>query len=493
MPIKQENIAGSLKLEQLEAIPAHGRPRPLILERMTALQREDVRWRENRAFSLVFHQSDEHTEFLKAAHNLFFEGNGLNPMAFASLRTFEHDVIRMTASMLHGGQDAVGTMTSGGTESILLAVRTYRDRARALFPKIKKPNIIVPASVHVAFDKAGKYFDVKMIHAPLLPNGQVNAKAMERLVTPNTIAIVGSAPNYPNGMIDPITELASIALHHGLGLHVDACIGGFFLPWAEKIGYPIPPWDFRVPGVTSISADLHKYGYAAKGASTIVYRTMDYLKYQFFVFVDWPGGVFASPSLPGTRPGGSISAAWAGLQAMGEDGYQRNAEIVMKTAQRFKEGIAAINGLRVLGNPPAGVFAYTPSDHRLNCYAIADYMTEKGWHIDRQQRPPSIHLMINPGHAHIVENYLQDLREAVDHVRSHPDAVLSGSAPAYGLMANAPLRGLVSQNILEIMEHMYDAEGSMPELDSEGGGVPKIILNLMKLRLRLGNLFKKGA
>ncbi len=493
MPHVPERVQSTPAPERVEAIPLEGLSRSEVLERMKSLQLQDVRWHENRAFSLVFHQSDEHTEFLKAAHNLFFEGNGLNPMAFASLRTFEHDVVRMAASMLHGGQEAVGTMTSGGTESILLAIRTYRDRARALTPKIKKPNIIVPASVHVAFDKAGKYFDVRIIHAPLAPDGRVNVGAVERLITPDTIALVGSAPNYPNGMIDPIPELASVALHHGLGLHVDACIGGFFLPWAEKIGYPIPPWDFRVPGVTSISADLHKYGYAAKGASTILYRGMDYLKYQFFVFVDWPGGVFASPSLPGTRPGGSIAAAWAGLQAMGQDGYQCNARVVMETARRFKEGIAAIEGLQVVGNPPVGVFAYTTSDRTLNCYAIADYMTEKGWHIDRQQRPPSIHLMINPGHAHIVEDYLRDLREAVAHVRAHPDTALSGSAPAYGLMANAPLRGLVSQNVLAIMEHMYDARGSLPQLDSEGGGVPKIILQLMKLKLRLGNVFKKGA
>ncbi len=475
----------------LPAIPKQGISRAEVLERMRGLQEQDVRWKENRAFSLVFHQSDEHTEFLKQAHNLFFEGNGLNPMAFASLRTFEHEVVRMAASMLHGDAETVGTMTSGGTESILLAVRTYRDRARKLMPWIRQPNMIVPASAHVAFDKAGKYFDVEMIHAPLADDFRVDVKALARLITSDTIAIAGSAPNYPSGMVDPIEELAELAERRNIGMHVDACIGGFLLPWAERLNAPIPAWDFRVPGVTSISADLHKYGYAAKGASTILYRSMDYLRHQFFVYVDWPGGVFASPSLPGTRPGGSIAAAWAALMAMGEDGYLRNAETVLRTARRFMDGINAIPGLRVLGNPPASVFAYTTTEPGLNCYAIADRMAEQGWHIDRQQRPPSIHLMINPGHAEIADRYLEDLRASVAYVRAHPGAEWSGSAPAYGLMANAPLRKLVGKNVLAIMEQMYSAAGEAPHLDAKsGGGVPGPVLQLMKLKSRLGDLLR---
>lgn len=472
-----------------KAIPVLGMDRAEVIARMQALRAGDVHWEENRAFSLVFHHSDEHSEFLKEAHGLFFEGNGLNPMAFASLRTFEHDVIRMTAHLFHGGVEAAGTMTSGGTESILLAVRTYRDRARKLTPKIKKPEMIIPASAHVAFDKAGKYFDVKMVHAPLADDYRVDLGAVRRLITHNTIALAGSAPSYPNGAIDPIERLAALAQDHGLGMHVDACIGGFFLPWAERLGHPIPPFDFRVPGVTSISADLHKYGYAAKGASTITYRNMDYLKYQFFVYVDWPGGVFASPSLPGTRPGGTIAAAWAALMAMGEDGYLRNAEEVMRIARQFIDGINAIEGLRVLGNPPVGVFAYTSADPALNLYAIADIMTQKGWHIDRQQKPASIHLMINPGHAHIVDTYLADLRESVDYVRAHPEAAASGSAPAYGLIANAPMRGLVASNVLAMMERLYGPEGQLPALESaeEGGpppGLPKPVEWLLKLAKR---------
>lgn len=467
-------------------IPEHGTDREALLEEMKALREQDVRWQEHRAFSLVFHQSDEHTDFLKEAHGLFFEGNGLNPMAFASLRKFEHEVVRMTADLFHGGRECVGTMTSGGTESIMLAVKTYRDRARKLRPWIKKPEIIVPQSVHVAFPKAGKYFDVQMITAPLDRSFHVDTAAVEKLIGPNTIALVGSAPNYPSGMIDPIERLSDLALKYDLGLHVDACIGGFFLPWAERLGHPIPPFDYRIPGVTSMSADLHKYGYAAKGASTITYRSMDYLRHQFFVDVNWPGGIFASPSFPGTRPGGTIAAAWAALKAMGQDGYLRNAEQVMRVAKQFVDGINSIDGLEVLGDPPVGVFAYRTTTKKLSIYAVADAMTARGWHIDRQQKPASIHLMINPGHAEIADQYLEDLRESVAAVRANPKAAVSGSAPAYGLLANAPMRGLVEKNVLAMMEKMYGPDGMAPQLGTDNDGdndaVPGPLMTLMKIR-----------
>lgn len=482
-----------------KSIPKQGIGKAELLERMNVLREGDVDWQQHRAFSLVFHHTDDHTEFLKEVYTLFFAENGLNPMAFKSLKTFEHDVVRMTASLLNGGQEAVGAMTSGGTESIMLAVRTYRDRARREKPWIKKPEIVVPLSGHVAFDKAGDYFDVKIVHAPLQEDFRADVKAVDARINDRTIALVGSAPSYPQGVIDPIEELASIAQRCDLGMHVDACIGGFFLPWAEKLGYPIPPFDFRVPGVTSMSADLHKYGYAAKGASTVLYRSMDYLRHQFFAYVDWPGGVYASASMPGTRPGGCLAAAWASLQTLGEDGFLRNAEIVMNATKHFIDGINAIPELEVLGQPAMSVFAYHPTTKGLSCYAIADHLEAKGWHIDRQHKPECIHLMINPGHAQIADAYLDDLRDAVDYVKTHPEAAAEGSAPTYGLIAKAPMRGLVKRNILAMMEQMYGTEGTMPNLgnlpeegeDEEGGedraapgAVPRPLVWAMKLHAR---------
>lgn len=483
-------------------LPETGEDKAALLERMRALREGDINWRDNRAFSLVFHQDDPHTEFLKQAYTLFFEENGLNPMAFASLRKMEHDVVRMTADLLHGGPECVGTLTSGGTESVMLAVRTYRDKARREKPWIRRPEMIVPESIHVAFHKAAKYFDVRMVVTPLRADGAADPGAMAAAVTPQTIAIAGSAPNYPNGMVDPISELGALAQERDVWLHVDACVGGFFLPFAEALGHPIPVFDFRVPGVTSMSADLHKYGYAAKGASTVLYRNLDFLRHQFFVHVDWPGGVFASPSMPGTRPGGAIAAAWAALHAMGRSGYEENVRRVMAASARFMEGIRAIPELEIVGAPPVGVFCYASKDKRVNIFAVADQMQQRGWHVDRQQKPDSIHLMINPGHAGVAETYLTDLRDSVAAVKENPDLALSGSAPAYGLMTKAPARGLVAGNVLGMMLAMYSADGKAPELgpgsgeDADGGmpeappGVPRPLWFAMKLKARLSRLFR---
>jgi sphinganine-1-phosphate aldolase len=485
-----------------KVIPKHGIAREALLEQMKALRGNDVPWEQNRVFSLVYHHTAEHTDLLKAAYNLFFSENGLNPMAFKSLQTMEHDVVRMTARMLHGGEEVTGSMTSGGTESLLLAVWTYRERARKQKPWIRHPEIILPESAHVAFIKAGEYFNVKMVRTPLRGDFRADVDAIEKRINRNTIALVGSAPCYPYGVVDPIEEIAALAQQRGLGMHVDACVGGFFLPWAERLGYAVPPFDFRVAGVTSISADIHKYGYAAKGASTVLYRDMDLFRHQLFAYVDWCGGVYASATIPGTRPGGAIAAAWAALHALGEDGYLANAKSVMDTARRFMDGINAIPELAVLGDPAMCIFAYSARAGRLSGYAVADRLERKGWHIDRLQKPESIHVMLNPGHAHVADKYLADLREAVDYVKQHPDAAFEGSAPMYGLVAKAPMRRMVKKNVLALFEQMYSARGAPPDLGSAPAadgdpeepapaqGVPKPVLQLMKLKARIERLFQ---
>ena len=305
-------------------IPTRGRAFDEILQELGARGSNDLDYRAGKSWSLVYYVDDDFYGFLKQAHNSYFSENGLNPMAFQSLKALEDDVVRMTAAMLHGGDEAVGTMTSGGTESILMAMKAYRDRAKKKKPWLLRPEIILPTTAHVAFDKAAHYFGLRIKRAPIDDKGQVDVRKVAQLINRKTILIVGSAPQYPHGTIDPIHELGTLAQRRQIPLHVDACFGGFILPWLEKIGIPIPAWDFRVPGVTSISADLHKYGYAAKGASTIIYRDMSYLTHQFFITTDWSGGIYASPSMAGTRPGGPIAAAWAALQAMGEDGYCRS-------------------------------------------------------------------------------------------------------------------------------------------------------------------------
>jgi len=460
----------------MSQIPAKGRGTSELLGEMRALAKADAAWREGRVFCLVYDGGQEHEQVLREAHGLFFAENGLNPMAFKSLRRMEGDVVRMTAALLHGGREAVGTMSSGGTESILLAVKTYRDRARRLRPWIRRPEMILPRSAHVAFLKAAELFGVKARIAPLRDDHRVDVRAVKRLCNRNTVMLVGSAPQYVQGVIDPIEELGQLALKRKIPLHVDACVGGFLLPWLERLGHPVPAWDFRVPGVTSISADLHKYGYAAKGASTIVYRSMDYLKDQFFVATDWPGGIYASPSLPGTRPGGPIAAAWAALQSLGEEGYLRRAGQALEAVRRFREGVKQIPPIEVIGEPDATVLSFGSSDPKIDIYAVADQLEDRGWHFDRQQSPASLHLTLMPAHLGTIDAFLTDLTEAVDVVRANPELKSRGNAAMYGMVARIPVRTLVGYSVRKIMEDLYGPRGGDRDgLPGQGGATGSLI------------------
>jgi glutamate/tyrosine decarboxylase-like PLP-dependent enzyme len=456
------------KMERL-TIPGEGREHEGLLAEMAGFAGEDADFRGGRTWSMVYWAGDEHHAVCERAHNLYMAKNALNPIAFKSLKRMEHEVVQMTAGMLHGPDSAVGTMTSGGTESLLLAVKTYRDRARRKRPWVLRPNMVVPETIHVAFDKAAHYFGVKKKVAPVDADGRVDVKAMRRLVDRNTVMLAASAPQYPHGTVDPIPEIGALAAELKLPFHVDACFGGFMLPWLERLGIPMPVWDFRVPGVTSISADLHKYGYAPKGASVIVYRDMSYLRHQFFVETAWSGGIYVSPSLPGTRPGGSIAAAWASVNAMGEDGYLRLARAAWDAAEALRAGIAGIDGLRVLGRPESTIVAWASDDPAVDLYAVADQLAARGWAMDRQQKPPSVHCSVNANNAPVVATYLEDMRAAVAHVRAHPELAGEGEAAVYGLMAKVPVKGLVAHEVLKVMEGMYGPDGGDVDLTSTQG------------------------
>lgn len=489
------------------SIPARGVPHDELLKEMASFRDHDADWKGGRVFSLVYYGGEAHHAFLQKAHNLFFAENALNPMAFASLRRMEAEVVRMTASMLHGGPDSVGTMTSGGTESVLLSVKTARDRARAKNKRLVKPNLVVPETIHVAFDKAASYFGLEIRYARVRGDMRADVRDLESLIDAGTVLIAASAPQYPHGVIDPIEEIGRLALRKKIPFHVDACVGGFVLPWLEQLGEPIPLWDFRVPGVTSISADIHKYGLAPKGASTITYRDMSYLKYQFFVSTDWPGGIYASPTMPGTRPGGAISAAWGAMMALGEDGYKHHAGEAMKTARRLADGLAAIDGLELIARPDAPIVAYrTTEQSGLDVFALADQLEDRDWSVDRMQSPNCIHLTVTSNHARIVDEYLEDVRNAVHWLETHPNLPSRGNAAMYGMMAKIPFRGMVKTSVLEIMEKMYgpraadpgfdpmkgDDEGAVMRLVKEyGGKAAQLLGRAEKLRDRLPFLEKK--
>ncbi len=433
--------------------PQKGRPFEEILEELESFGINDPKYKDAKTWSLVYYLNEDYTNFLHDAYGKYFSANGLNPTAFKSLKRLEKEVLKFTAELFHVDDEACGVMTSCGTESCMLAVKTYRDLGRS--KGIKKPEMIIPETAHVAWDKGSEYFGVKTRRAPLDKDFRVDIKAVEKMINKNTVMILGAAPEYPHGIIDPIEELGKLAKKHNIPLHVDACVGGYILPFMEKAGYELPLWDFRVEGVTSISADIHKYGFAAKGASCIMYRNVDYFKHQVFVNESWPGGLFASPAFLGTRPGGAYAAAWAAIQANGIEGYTNLAKSTIETAEKLKEGIREIGCLEIIGDPKVSLFAYRSTDKDVNIFALGDVMEEKGWHIDRIQRPDALHAMVTASHDKVVEEYLKDLKESIEYVRQHPELADSGQAATYGLVSHLPLRGMVRKQVLDIFADSY--------------------------------------
>ncbi len=428
-----------------------GIPKEQLLAQMRSLQAQDANWKGGKTWSLVYYGGEEITDLLEEAYLTYFHGNALNPLAFPSLRKFENEVTAMTAALLGGGAEACGSLTSGGTESVLMGVKTARDLARAKQPHITAPEMIVPISVHPAFLKAAHYLGVKAVRIPVGSDFRVNLAAVREAVNENTILIVGSAPAYPQGVIDPIKELAALAQEKGISCHVDACLGGFMLPFIEKLGYPVPPFDFRAPGVTSISADIHKYGFAAKGASVIVYRNKEIRRHQYFALADWPGGLFGSPTMTGTRPGGAIAAAWAILKFLGEEGYLKLAQATMDNTRALMDGINAIEGLQILGQPEMSVFAFGSDSLDMNL--VGDAMEGLGWHMDLQQKPSCLHLMVTPAHTSVVEQFINDLRESVNLVKKG-EVAPSGLAAMYGMIRDVPTED-AENFILDFFNDLY--------------------------------------
>ena len=430
-------------------LPASGKSAEQIADELKRAAAGDADWKRGKTWSLVYNAGDEVLEVSQRAYRQFFSANALNPMAFPSLRRFETEVLEMAASLLHGG---VGSMTTGGSESILMALKTARDWARA--HRSGADEVLLPASAHPAFDKAAHYLGLKARHIPVGADFRVDLDRVEEALSDKTALVVGSAPSFPQGVVDDIPALARMAGARGILCHVDACVGGYFLPFLERLGAPVPPWDFRVEGVTSISADLHKYGYAARGASTILYRDRELRKFQFHVQTSWPGGLYGSPTMTGSRAGGPIAAAWAVMSHLGADGYLRLTRSAMEATAQLMRGIRD-TGLRILGEPAMSVFAFAApeDDGDFDIYSLCDAMDAHGWKIDRQQLPPSAHLMVSPGHAPFVAPFLDELREAVQSLRRGTLAP-SGSAAMYGALAAMPDRGMVRDFVLQFMDSL---------------------------------------
>jgi glutamate/tyrosine decarboxylase-like PLP-dependent enzyme len=433
-------------------LPPQGLPRAEVLRQIEAMaEAERPRWQSGFASGAVYHGDREHIDFLNQVYARTSQCNPLHADLWPSTSKYEAEVVAMTAAMLGatpGDAEICGTVTSGGTESILLAMKAYRDRA-----KRRRPQMVVPITAHAAFDKAAQYFNLELARVPVDDGGRADLGAVRAAINRRTVVVVGSAPCFPYGVIDPIAEMAALAAAAGVGFHTDACLGGFVLPWARKLGYPVPAFDFQVPGVTSISVDTHKYGYAAKGTSVVLYRGRELRRHQYFVATDWPGGLYFSPTLAGSRPGGLSAACWATLLTMGEEGYLEATRQILTTAERLRRGIAATAGLRVIGEP---LWNIAFASEELDVYRVLEQLSARGWSLNGLHMPPAVHLCVTLRHtqAGVAERFLADLAAAVEHVRVHPHE--HGSmAPVYGMAATLPFRGAVADLLERYVDLLY--------------------------------------
>ncbi len=401
--------AGAYDACMSDVFPVHGRASEELQELLADWQTGDIDWKGGHAFSLVYNADDPVLEDLQhRVADRFLHENALNPFAYPSLLRMEQEVIAVAAE-LFGTDPQAGTMTSGGTESIFLGVYTAREHARER--GIAHPRLVLASTAHPAFTKAAHYLDVEEVRVPVGADLRADVAAMADEVDERTALVVGSSPCYPYGVIDPITELAQVALANNTLCHVDACLGGWLLPFWEEIGEPVVPWNFSVEGVTSISADIHKYGYCFKGASTIMYRDPAMKRRQHFIFDGWPGGIYGSATTAGTRPGSPIAAAWATIQHLGRDGYVAKARTVRDATRAFIAGIESIDDLQVSGRPDMSLFEFSSTEGPDATGAIGDLMSDRGWRLDRQQG--GLHLMVSPGHLAVTDAFTADLRDAV--------------------------------------------------------------------------------
>lgn len=402
-----------------QPFPQTGRPADTILDALMRRKDEDADWRSGRLNSLVHYANEDVLQISKAAATAYFSENALGLAAFPSVRQMMTDLGEWVGDLLHAPASAVATVTTGGTESIFLAMKAARDRhlaqhGTAAFGAL---NIVVPRSAHPAFSKAASYLGLGVRRPPLTDGFQADPQAMEAAIDRNTVLLAASAPAYPHGVIDPVGQIAAMADARGLWLHVDACVGGFTLPFLRALGHPIPAFDFSLPGVTSLSADLHKYGFTAKGCAALVLRDEALHAFQRFTFDDWPRGAYSSDAFSGSRPAGPIASAWSVLQFLGFDGYCRLLRIIMAGRERYLQAVRTVPELCVWGDPPATIFSYGSPE--LDIHDVSAAMAERGWRPHLITEPKGIHLgQLTPVHAAVADAYAADLAAAVAAVKN---------------------------------------------------------------------------
>ncbi|ROT43258.1 sphingosine-1-phosphate lyase [Sodiomyces alkalinus F11] len=458
-------------LTRYVTLPKEGLSEDAIRAELDTLANMDhTRWEEGYVSGAVYHGEEDLLKLQTEAFGKFTVANPIHPDVFPGVRKMEAEVVAMVLAMFNAPPGAAGACTSGGTDSILMACLSAREKAYRE-KGITEPEMILPSTAHTAFLKAGNYFKIKVhLVACPAPNYQVDIKAVSRLINKNTILLVGSAPNFPHGIIDDISALSKLALRKKICLHVDCCLGSFMVPFLDKAGFDTEPFDFRLKGVTSISCDTHKYGFAPKGNSTVLYRTAELRRYQYYVSPDWSGGVYGSPGMAGSRPGALIAGCWASLVRTGEAGYIDACVKIVGAAKKIADKIRTTPALEaeleIVGRPLASVVAFTARN--LNIYDIADGMGTKGWHLNALQNPPAIHIAVTLPVAKVWERLMADLEAVVEEEKEKERVrVVEGkgakgkavgdSAALYGVAGSLPNKSVVVDLANGFLDLLYKA------------------------------------
>lgn len=444
-------------------IAKKGMTREAIFERLTEFRKNDIKWQEGRTYGYIFDPGKATMDVGKAAYNEFLSENGLDFTVFQSLLRLERELAAFGASHLRGDSQVVGNFTSGGTESIILAVKAARDCYREKRPDITAPEIILPATAHAAFHKAAHYLGVKTVTVSVDPETfRADVERTKSAITGRSIMIVGSAPSYAHGVVDPIADLAALAQENDLWMHTDACMGGFLLPYFRRLGERVPDFDFTIPGVTSISVDLHKYAYTPKGASLILYRNKELRRHQIYACSHWIGYTIVNNAVQSSRSGGPMAAAWAVLNYMGDDGYLEIAKKKLATVKKITDGIGRIDGLRLLARPDMCLISFTSDE--VNVFHIIDEMNRRGWYIQPSlsfdNSPAHIHLSVSASNVGWEEELLNNLAECVIIARSLPDGELTGLIK--GSLEGVDLSAVSDKEIMEMMAAAGVSEGGLP-------------------------------
>ncbi len=388
----------------------HGTPAGELLADLDERRGRDPDVHGARLFGLTYPTGRAELEDL--AHEVYSRylfGNALNPYKFVELAALEADVLADVGALVNVPEGGGGTMTSGGTESILMSMLVSRERARAR--GVERPRIVAAVSAHPAYAKAAHYFDMELMRFPLDDAYRADVSAAAELVDDDTAVVVASAFSYPHGVMDPVSDLAALAAERGVGCHVDACIGGFVLPFLERLGHDVPPWDFRVEGVTEMSADIHKYGFVPKGASVVLHRDADWFGHQVFLYDRWPSGLYGSPAMAGARAAAPIATAWAMLRHLGIEGYTAIQRELAVTTSQVRAAVDAAPGVDVVGDPIGPVLAMRSDS--IDLYAVGDVLDDRGWNLNRNTDPRGLHLMLSPAHAGVVDDLVRDFGDAV--------------------------------------------------------------------------------